>query len=375
MSRSDLTKSIASADRTCAHAAEAKAGLDALVRLSLHASGATGIRITSSDGLILSETGDLRSPPVHVRLVHSDGSEIGTLALSGAVDAGGLPALVAPLVRVLLQADGYDARMKDMRSRVERLERELHHRTGNVLQTVASFLHMQAEDFEARIDATGDEARQLVEDARTRVVMMGAVHSALEVAVDPDGTVAADQALVSLCDRLEGALPDVVTFGTDLAPFHATRSQVCALGIMVAEFALSCTRDAFPKPRRNLVHVHTHAFTQNGREHVSMTVHHEAEGYDTSLWVDGAPALPSRIVETLATELDGLVAMDRMSGTHGEEAPGLRLRLLFDRPRSGPERARSRTVRAEPGALASTSAGTFDTRLGLEGAPAVQRKA
>ena len=335
--------------------------LRALLDLAVRASGAQGgaLVLATRDRI---ETGQLSAEKTTVEL-----SGAGRIELYGAHDCSGIAAMIAPLV------DGPRAREHAANIRVEALERELHHRTGNLLQTISSFLSMQAQEFSAGDEAPG-AALALIDEARTRVAMIGAVQASIDAALEdgaPGDGVATARQLPALCEHLSDLLPQRVAFSSHLVDLDLNRLEATALGIVVAEFALAATRDAFPQPSSHAVHVKTRAHEERGRHHITLELHHGSPGYDMTAWTHGAPTLSARIVEAAAMQMDGLVVMDR--STDGDEAgsgPGLRLRLVFDGAASG---VTAHETGGE-GVPFLDSVRSFDTRLGVVTGTATLRK-
>ena len=327
---------------------------EALLELAVRASGASGgILRLQGDGIV-ARHGACGETGSEIVLHDVHGKTVGSLMLRGAQRTDGLADLLSTVFARIPPDEGA-------------FERELHHRSGNLLQTVASMLQMQVDSFDALAEIGPDKGRALVSEARMRVLIVGAVQMTMEDASQPDQRIATHHSLEALCDRLSELIPHPVRFDTELAELLTRRTHASALGIMLTEFAVAATRDAFPQPKEHRIKVVTTVFEENGCEHVSMELHHVAlghgmTGYDETEWSEGAPTLASRMVEAVAVQLDGLVAIDRDESHDDGHKGGLRLRLVFDRPvMTGDERS---SGNGKDGAHFA-EAHTFDTRLGV----------
>ena len=350
--------------------------LRVLVELVVRAVGAkAGALELASSGETVA-FGTVGDDPTVLPLHSGDGVLLGHLLLKNPTTLDGLQRLVEPLLADLVRHRRRYA-MEAMRLRVKELERELHHRAGNVLQTVASFLRMQVEEFESRRDATLQDARNVVEDARMRVLVIGAVHATMEAALLEDGTVDVAPMMEMLCARLDEMIPQETDFRFDLADLHLERHQASAFGMIVTEFALAAMRDSFPRPECHAFRIRCDHAREGDRDSVTLTLNHHAAGYDTGSWIYGAPALSSRIVEAVATQMDALVAIDRCGDD--DEVPGMRLRLAFDRPVRGDDKDATTAALAAQGANDATTRipgppQTFASRLGVHGSGPTTRK-
>lgn len=308
---------------------EAGHRLDALVMLAMRAAGAHGavLHLAGMDGV--ARCGEAEGESLDVPLSAEDGASLGRLELWGAQSPEGLSDPVGALVAAHLERIAAAGSVSRMRARLALMESDLEARNSPRPHTLAAFLRAQSEDFDARPDAAPDEAQAMVADAKVRVLIVEVLQRALDAATVSAGAVEIARLLPGFIEELERILPASIDFAVRAEPLVVSRSQASAICLVLTEFSLATSRDAFPRPTRHHVIAGVGAQPEDGGERVTLELHHRSKGYDTRVWKAGVPALSSRIAENVATEVGGLVVMVR---DVNKADPGLCLRFVFDRP-------------------------------------------
>lgn len=199
----------------------------------------------------------------------------------------------------------------------EQLDHEVHHRVGNALQMVASMLRMQAR-------ATDEDAvTAALEQAQTRVAAIGTIHVELGRAATT-GRVDLASYLRAFCDSIGRSHARPVRFDFDTELVLMTAQRATAVAMIVNEFVSNSARYAFSSSNGGTIGVHLRMAEDSSGAHVAFTLRDDGQGYDSSFWTRGGPALGQRIIDAAARQLDGLVALDRM------DDGDMRLRLVFD---------------------------------------------
>ncbi|MDQ3874368.1 MAG: GAF domain-containing protein, partial [Actinomycetota bacterium] len=196
--------------------------LDAIVKTTMEAVGATGAALVLEDGRIAWPEG--RAGAYAVRLpLRSKGRLIGELVCDRdapfADDERALLVSIANQAAVALEHGR--AVMRGV------LAQEIHHRVKNNLQTVASLLRLQARD----VDTV--DPRKALDDSVNRVLAIAAVHEVLTERRDDDVD------LAELLERLRAMLVQGLGAGkhveSSLEPVSLAGSRATALALVFTE--------------------------------------------------------------------------------------------------------------------------------------------
>ncbi len=196
--------------------------LDAIVKTTMEAVGATGAALVLEDGRIAWPEG--RAGAYAVRLpLRSKGRLIGELVCDRdapfADDERALLVSIANQAAVALEHGR--AVMRGV------LAQEIHHRVKNNLQTVASLLRLQARD----VDTV--DPRKALDDSVNRVLAIAAVHEVLTERRDDDVD------LAELLERLRAMLVQGLGAGkhveSSLEPVSLAGSRATALALVFSE--------------------------------------------------------------------------------------------------------------------------------------------
>ncbi len=254
----------------------------------------------------------------------SDGLSIGTLCVVDYVPRD-LPEELQQLLRVMADqvmrqielrraAVIQDQTQGELREALEQkrlLIKEIDHRVKNSLQTINSFLQLQA------LSAKTEAERRSLEEAEARVMTVARVHQQLYTAGDHRRV-----QLASFLSGLAVALEEVAEAGVritvDSEPAHVSGRHASSVGILVNEVVSNALKYAFPE------------LGKGGRVHITLA--REGDELHLSIVDDGVgfdPAAPPRGTGVGMRIVDGMVRSlrGRLEVSSGPE--GTRFHLYF----------------------------------------------
>ena len=180
------------------------------------------------------------------------------------------------------------------------LLKEVNHRVKNNLQIVSSLLHLQAK-------TAGDAAGQF-NNAAARVASIALVHQQLHK-YDDVGTVVLDRYLIDLCQAITVASssPDRTwSLVVDADPLIISTDVAVPLALVVNELVTNAIQ-------------HSKPIGESGTLHIMLKCHPDTFAISVSDPGDGPAAanypagLGTRIVDTLARQINATVAKERLS--------------------------------------------------------------
>lgn len=199
--------------------------------------------------------------------------------------------------------------------RQDLLQREMDHRVKNSLQSVASFVRVQA----AR--SHDDETRDVLAAVGRRISSVALLHQELYSSSEGED-VALESYMAKIAGLFSGTAPDGVTVEVSFSPAVVTSEQATALAAIANEFVTNAYKHAFPDGRRGLV---TICGRPAGEGTIEVTMRDNGVGVGT----DGKPrGLGIRIIEASAQQMGGTLAFDTIRGS----GFGLTLTLPVVRP-------------------------------------------
>ncbi len=202
--------------------------------------------------------------------------------------------------------------------RVESLLRDLHHRVGNSLQLVASFLSLQANQVD------GEEAKSTLRAARGRVLSIAATQRRLAMNTNHE-VVASRHFIEQIVADLKTNLnfDQNIDITTDVGDFDIPSRDAVTIGVLVSEMVTNAAKYAFTGRDRGLIRV---AFDHNlSTGHCTLIVEDDGVG------LSEGPANPHgglgrRIIDSLVAALGGEI--ERCESALGQ-GPGLRLTVIY----------------------------------------------
>jgi len=191
----------------------------------------------------------------------------------------------------------------------EALLKEVHHRVKNNLQVVMSLLRLQADHIKDPL------AFHVFKDSESRVRSMALTHEMLYRSPDLSridvaqylGTLARDL-LATYRGESSG-----VTMRVAVDPVTLVMDDAIHCGLLVTELVSNAIKHAYPGDQAGEVRV---SFRQESDGSYRLTVADDGVGLPDDLSVDSVEdTLGLQLVETLASQLDGSVRVERGSGT------------------------------------------------------------
>lgn len=212
--------------------------------------------------------------------------------------------------------------LEEENRRVESLLRDLHHRVGNSLQLVASFLGLQATQVE------GEEAKKSLQAARERVLAIAATQRRLRFSSDHE-TVDAETFINMVVEDLKANLTfqQEVAVETDVAGVTISSRDAVTIGVLVAELVTNAVKYAFDDYERGRIQV---AFKKEEERtgYYRLSVEDDGVGVEAN-HTDPHGGLGMRIIGQLVAALDG--EFESVS-VGGGERPGTRVSVVFASP-------------------------------------------
>jgi two-component sensor histidine kinase len=180
------------------------------------------------------------------------------------------------------------------------LLKELNHRVKNNLQIVSSLLHLQAK--------TAGAAADQFNNAAAHVAAIALVHQELHK-YDGIGTVALDRYLIDLCQAITAASssPDRAwSLVVDAEPLIISTDVAVPLALVVNELVTNAIQHSNPIGESGNLHI----LLKRHPETFTISVSDPGSGPAAAQSADG---LGTRIVETLARQINAAVAKERLS--------------------------------------------------------------
>lgn len=200
------------------------------------------------------------------------------------------------------------AEIKESLEEKEVLLREIHHRVKNNLQVVSSLLYLQSKEIKDPV------ALEMFQESWTRVRSMALVHERLYRSQDLSRIDFATyvQNLASYLFRVYGAQSGAVQLRTDVDDAFLGIDLAIPCGLIINELASNCLKHAFPDGREGQVWITLEA-KEGGL--FTLMVGDDGIGFPEDLDFRDTPSLGLQLVNSLVTQLDGTIELDRGSGT------------------------------------------------------------
>jgi len=205
--------------------------------------------------------------------------------------------------------------------RAESLLRDLHHRVGNSLQLVASFLGLQANQTD------NADAEEALRRARERVHAIASAQRRLRLTEEGE-SVDAHAFLCQIVDDLKTNMTvrGKVEIDCNAEDVDIPSKDAVSIGVIVTELVTNSLKYAFPAGEEGRIEVRLR------REHMgdtlALTVVDNGLGLDSKEYQGGRGGLGTRIVERLSAALGGDVEwLETDEGS--SERPGTTIRIIF----------------------------------------------
>jgi two-component sensor histidine kinase len=208
----------------------------------------------------------------------------------------GLGALSVWVVSLLKRDEQMRANLASAVERNNLLMREIHHRTKNNLQSVASLLKLQPISDEAKAAMTA------------RIAAMSALHEQAYRS-DQYSDVNLRDYLVSLVGNIQKTTPEGIRIETDLAEASIDRDLAQPLGLIVNEVISNAIKHAFPGRASGRIAVRLALLPGNRAE---LSVSDDGEGFTPT---GSETGIGSRLIRAFALQLGDDYSYTRDNGT------------------------------------------------------------
>lgn len=191
----------------------------------------------------------------------------------------------------------------------EVLLKEIHHRVKNNLTVISSLLNLQINN------ATQAESRQLLNDARNRVLSMSLVHQKLYKG-ENFNKIQFDNYLIELTRDLLFASPlkDVIKLTESLEPCEMDISRAIPLGLIVNEIITNSVKHAFKNYNGN---AQITIELKKDRD-IHLRISDNGPGFNYSENKASTHSLGLSLIESLAEQIDGKISYASKNGSHYE---------------------------------------------------------
>lgn len=281
-----------------------------IVALDHHMPGHTGLDVMK----------DIHALPGHPPVIYVTGSEDSRIAVAalkmGAVDyvwkdvQGHFRELLAKAVSTALEQDrlrrekeAADQEVRLARDRAELLLKEVNHRVANSLAIVAGLVGLQ------KATIQDEEAQQLLEQMRARILAIAGVHRRLYTS-DDVRTVDLKEYLGSLVDDLKVAMADegrTNPIRLMSVPFSLPTDKAVSVGIIATELVTNAYKYAYPDHQGDIrVDV-----TREG-DTGYLSVEDDGIGYNAQAAAAGT-GLGSKVIASMTTRLQGTLTYRPMA--------------------------------------------------------------
>ncbi|MBK4734037.1 PAS domain S-box protein [Noviherbaspirillum pedocola] len=188
------------------------------------------------------------------------------------------------------------------------LLRELYHRVKNNLQVISSLFSLQLRTL------PDGEARLALQESADRVRAMALVHEKLYQSKNLS-SIALDDYIGDLCHQLgnaAGAAERGIALEASAQPVEVGLQVAVPLGLVLNELLANSLRHGFPEGRRGHIAVHLAC----GADHaLSLTVTDDGVGLPPGMNIATSRTLGLKLVQALASQLDGSFSLESRDGT------------------------------------------------------------
>ena len=188
------------------------------------------------------------------------------------------------------------------------LLRELYHRVKNNLQVISSLFSLQLRTL------PDGEARLALQESADRVRAMALVHEKLYQSKNLS-SIALDDYIGDLCHQLgnaAGAAERGIALEASAQPVEVGLQVAVPLGLVLNELLANSLRHGFPEGRRGHIAVHLACGADRA---LSLTVTDDGVGLPPGMNIAASRTLGLKLVQALASQLDGSFSLESRDGT------------------------------------------------------------
>jgi len=240
-------------------------------------------------------------------LARQDGTRVEVLVSGSPLHVGGSFSGTVAAFSDITELKRAEAQIKESLREKEVLLQEIHHRVKNNLQVIASLLNLQSNNF-------GDPlAAEVFRESQDRVYSMALIHEQLyqseNLAQVDFGHYARE--LAAHLHGSYGAPERGVRLQTDVGEVFLGIDTAVPCGLILNELVSNALKHAFPDGRTGEISI---GLCEDG-EDVALTVRDDGVGIPEGLDLQRTDSLGLKLVAILVEQLDGVIDIERSSGT------------------------------------------------------------
>lgn len=246
--------------------------------------------------------------PFEVIAFRKDGSEVYmSLSVAPLYGASGEPEAVINVMVDLTERKEFEAKLKKSLEEKEMLVKEIHHRVKNNLMIISSLLNLQSHYIKDK------EALDVFKESENRAKSMAMIHERLYKSTDLKKIDFGDYIRSLTIDlyRSMVADPGRVKLDIDVEDLKIDINTVVPLGLIVNELVTNSMKYAFPDNKSG--HIQVQLYREN--EKIVLKVHDNGIGFPEDLDYKTATSLGLELVNSLTTQIEGELKLDRSQGT------------------------------------------------------------
>jgi two-component sensor histidine kinase len=221
------------------------------------------------------------------------------------------------LLRDITERKRAEEQIRSSLEEKEMLLKEIHHRVKNNLQVVSSLLYLQSKSTEEH------EILAVLQESQHRIRSMALVHEKLYQTQDLIRIDFAEyiESLSNYLVRSYGVSPARVKLTIDVNDVFLDLDTAIPCGLIVNELVSNCLKHAFPDGQAGEIHIEL-CTTHEG--HCTLVVTDNGTGFPQELDLCTMQSLGLRLVNSLVSQLEGIIELDRCEGT--------RFKIVFAEP-------------------------------------------
>lgn len=223
-------------------------------------------------------------------------------------DANGNPNYFVAVFEDITERKAYEAQLEDSIKEKEVLLKEVHHRVKNNMQVISSILNLQS----SYID--DDEALKIIRESQDRIKSMSFVHESLYQSNTLSEVNFAEyiqniaRNLYHSYGRPGGGIH--LDFKLDDIFLNLDTSIPC--GLMINEIVSNSLKYAFIGKESGTISID---FSRHDKDYLKLVISDDGVGLPEDLVIETADSLGLQLVTTLATQVSGILEINKTNGT------------------------------------------------------------
>jgi PAS domain S-box-containing protein len=255
------------------------------------------------------QRGPFGSRTLGLEISHRDGSTVWTeVKLAFLRDPDGRAVGILGVARDIAERKQAEEQIRASLKEKEVLLKEIHHRVKNNLQVVSSLLYLQSKR------TKDQQALKILHDSQNRVGSMALVHEMLYQSPDLARVDFAEyvRTLANYLFHSYGVNPNTVELKINVDDVFLGVDTAVPCGLIVNELASNCLKHAFPDGRPGEIRIELRSDCDG---QFTLLVGDNGVGLPKDLDFRNTSSLGLQLVNTLVSQLDGTIELERRDGT------------------------------------------------------------